>query len=94
MHMGAGSVPLTNGVIAQIFGVKYLTTLFGFVFFGHQLGAFFGVWLGGYLYDATRSYDLVWLIGIGLGGVAALLHWPINDQPVSRPAALSLRPCA
>ena len=89
-----GTVPLTNGVIAQIFGVKYLTTLFGFVFFGHQLGAFFGVWLGGYLYDTTHSYDLVWLVGIGLGGVAALLHWPINDQPVSRPAALSLRPCA
>ena len=88
-----GTVPLTNGVIAQIFGVKYLTTLFGFVFFGHQLGAFFGVWLGGYLYDTTRSYDLVWLVGIGLGGVAALLHWPINDQPASRPATLSLRPC-
>lgn len=83
-----GTVPLTNGLLSQVFGVQYITTLFGFVFFGHQLGSFLGVWLGGYLFDATASYDLVWLIGIALGVVAALLHWPIDDREIVRgPAA-------
>jgi MFS family permease len=81
-----GTVPLTNGLISQMFGVRYITTLFGFVFFGHQLGAFFGVWLGGYVFDATHSYDLIWFIGIALGLMAALLHCPINDRTVIRPA--------
>lgn len=89
-----GTVPLTNGLISQIFGVKYITTLFGFVFLGHQLGSFFGVWLGGYLFDATNSYDLVWIIGIGLGVVAALLHYPINDQQLPRLAELRPQACA
>ena len=80
-----GTVPLTNGLVSQVFGVKYITTLFGFVFFGHQLGAFFGVWLGGYMFDATKSYDLIWFIGIVLGVIAAALHFPINDQEVQRP---------
>ena len=79
-----GTVPLTNGLVSQVFGVKYITTLFGFVFFGHQLGSFFGVWLGGYMFDVTKSYDLIWFIGIGLGVIAALLHFPINDQEVQR----------
>ncbi|HSO06969.1 MAG TPA: MFS transporter [Pelomicrobium sp.] len=78
------TVPLTNGVVAQIFGVKYLATLFGFVFFGHQVGSFLGVWLGGRLFDATGSYGTVWLITIGLGVVAALLHWPIDDRELAR----------
>lgn len=83
-----GTVPLTSGLLSQVFGVQYITTLFGLVFFGHQLGSFLGVWLGGYLFDATASYDLVWLIGIGLGVVAALLHWPIDDREIVRdPAA-------
>ncbi|MBI2306522.1 MAG: MFS transporter [Rhodocyclales bacterium] len=81
-----GTVPLTSGLLSQVFGVQYITTLFGLVFFGHQLGSFFGVWLGGYLFDATASYDLVWLIGIGLGVIAALLHWPIDDREIVRGA--------
>ncbi len=82
-----GTVPLTSGLLSQVFGVQYITTLFGLVFFGHQLGSFLGVWLGGYLFDATASYDLVWLIGIGLGVIAALLHWPIDDREIVRGAA-------
>lgn len=79
-----GTVPLTTGLVAQVFGVRYLSTLFGFVFFGHQLGAFFGVWLGGLVFDATRSYDAIWLGAILLGIAAALLHWPIDDAQVRR----------
>lgn len=79
-----GTVPLTNGIVSQVFGVKYITTLFGFVFFGHQVGAFFGVWLGGYMFDVTKSYDMIWFIGIALGVIAAALHYPINDQEVPR----------
>ena len=79
-----GTVPLTTGLVSQVFGVRYLATLFGFVFFGHQLGAFFGVWLGGYVFDATQSYDAIWLGAISLGIVAALLHWPIDDAQVQR----------
>ncbi len=81
-----GTVPLTSGLVAQMFGLKHVGTLFGVVFLSHQLGAFLGVWLGGMLYDATGSYDIVWTIAIALGIVAAVLHWPIADQPVARPA--------
>lgn len=84
-----GTVPLTTGLISQVFGVQYITTLFGFVFFGHQLGSFFGVWLGGIVFDATRSYDLIWLGAIALGVIAALLHAPIDDREVSRPLTLA-----
>ncbi len=80
-----GTVPLTNGVLTQIFGVRYLTTLFGFVFFGHQLGSFLGVWLGGYVFDATRSYDLVWQLSVVIGLVSAALHYPIDDAEIRRP---------
>jgi MFS family permease len=79
-----GTVPLTNGLMSQVFGVKYLTTLFGFVFVGHQVGSFFGMWLGGVVFDATRSYDLLWFGAIGLGLAAAALHWPINDRELAR----------
>ncbi|MGY6268735.1 MFS transporter [Achromobacter denitrificans] len=79
-----GTVPLTNGLISQVFGVRYITTLFGFVFFGHQLGSFLGVWLGGVVFEATRSYDLIWLGAIGLGLLAAALHWPIDDRELRR----------
>ncbi|NRR30652.1 MFS transporter [Oxalobacteraceae bacterium] len=79
-----GTVPLTNGLVSQVFGVKYLTTLFGFVFVGHQLGAFFGMWLGGVVFDAGKSYDPLWIGSIALGLVAAALHWPINDRLVGR----------
>jgi MFS family permease len=79
-----GTVPLTNGLMSQVFGVKYLTTLFGFVFVGHQVGSFFGMWLGGVVFDATKSYDLLWFGAIGLGVVAAGFHWPINDRQLVR----------
>ncbi|GIX26843.1 MAG: MFS transporter [Burkholderiales bacterium] len=85
------TVPLTNGVVAQIFGVKYLSTLFGFVFLGHQVGSFMGVWLGGFLFDLTGTYDAVWAITIGLGVLAALLHWPIDDREL-RPASFAGAP--
>ena len=79
-----GTVPLTSGIVAQVFGVRYLATLFGCVFLGHQLGSFLGVWLGGVVFEATRSYDLVWLVAIGLGVVAAALHWPIDERQIVR----------
>lgn len=75
------TVPLTSGTIAQIFGSRYLSTLYGFVFLGHQLGAFLGVWLGGRVYDSTGSYTIVWLAAIALGVLAAVIHLPITDQP-------------
>jgi predicted MFS family arabinose efflux permease len=78
-----GTVPLTSGLVAQIFGVRYMATLFGFVFFSHQLGSFLGAWLGGYVYDTTGSYDLVWWIAVVLGVVAAALHWPIDERSVA-----------
>jgi MFS family permease len=78
-----GTAPLTNGLVAQVFGVRYITTLFGFVFFGHQLGAFLGVWLGGYIFEATKSYDMIWLCAIALGVIAAALHWPIDDRELA-----------
>jgi predicted MFS family arabinose efflux permease len=76
-----GTAPLTNNLVVRIFGVRYVATLFGIVFFGHQLGSFLGVWLGGYVYDVYRSYDLLWLISIAVGLVSALLHLGINDHP-------------
>ncbi|CAD5105953.1 MFS transporter [Zestomonas carbonaria] len=79
-----GTVPLTTGLLSQVFGVRYIGTLFGFVFFGHQLGSFLGVWLGGRVFDATHSYDLIWLGAIGLGILSAALHWPIDDREIQR----------
>lgn len=79
-----GTVPLTTGLISQVFGVRYIATLFGFVFLGHQVGSFFGVWLGGYVYVATGSYQAIWLVAIALGLLAAVLHWPIDDRAVMR----------
>lgn len=76
-----GTVPLTTGIVSRIFGVQYLSTLFGFVFLGHQIGSFLGVWLGGVMFDATQSYDAVWLCAIAVGIGAAALHWPIREQP-------------
>ncbi len=83
------TVPLTSGIVAQVFGLRFMATLFGIVFLGHQLGSFVGVWLGGYLYDRTGSYDVVWWTGVALSIVAALLHVPINERPLRRvlPAA-------
>ena len=87
--MGAlwlSTVPPTNATIAQIFGVQHLSMLGGLVFFSHQIGSFMGVWLGGYLYDSTGSYDIVWYIAIALGVLAGLVNLPIREQPLQRGA--------
>jgi len=76
------TVPLTSALVGQIFGPRYLATLFGIVMLGHQVGAFFGAWFGGISYDLTGSYDAVWIISVLLGLMAAVLHWPIADRPV------------
>lgn len=78
------TVPVTNATVAQIFGVAHLSMLSGFVFFGHQIGSFLGVWLGGWLYDRTGSYDMVWYIAIALGILAAALNLPIRETPIVR----------
>lgn len=80
------TVPPTNAVVAQIFGVRYLSMLGGFVFFSHQIGSFMGVWLGGRLYDATGSYDIVWWIAVGLGVFAALVNLPVRETAIPRPS--------
>ncbi len=82
------TVPATNAVVAQIFGVAHLSMLSGFVFFSHQIGSFLGVWLGGYLYDRTGSYDVVWYIAIALGVFAALINLPVREASIQRSAAL------
>ncbi|HYA20599.1 MAG TPA: MFS transporter [Burkholderiales bacterium] len=79
-----GTAPLANGLVAQIFGVKFVSTLFGIVFLGHQIGSFVGAWLGGYVFDLSGSYHAVWLICIGLSMVAAALCWPIDERQVAR----------
>ncbi len=81
------TVPLTSGLVAQIFGTRHMSMLFGFVFFSHQVGAFIGAWLGGALFDSTGSYDLAWWVAIALGVIAGAVHWPVREQPIVRPAA-------
>jgi predicted MFS family arabinose efflux permease len=78
------TIPPTNATVAQIFGVAHLSMLGGFVFFSHQIGSFMGVWLGGYLYDRTGSYDIVWYIAIALGVAAALVNLPVREAPIAR----------
>ncbi|KAF1049121.1 MAG: hypothetical protein GAK38_00889 [Xylophilus sp.] len=78
------TVPPTNATVAQIFGVQHLSTLSGFGFFSHQIGSFLGVRLGGYLYDRTGSYDVVWYIAIALGVFAALVNLPVHERPIAR----------
>lgn len=82
-----GTVPLTCGLVGQIFGMRYVSTLFGIVFLSHQLGSFFGAWGAGYIYAATRSYDFSWQISVAIAVLAALLHWPIKNAPLQRPVA-------
>jgi len=81
------TVPTTNAAVAQIFGVAHLSMLSGFVFFSHQIGSFMGVWLGGYLFDRTGSYDIVWYIAIALGVAAALINLPIKESAIVRAPA-------
>lgn len=82
-----GTVPLTSGLIAQVFGIRYLSTLGGISFLWHQVGSFVGVALGGYLFDHTGSYHLMWLIAIAAGIFAAAVSWPIDDKQIQRPEA-------
>jgi MFS family permease len=81
------TVPLTSAIVAQIFGVAHLSMLGGFVFLSHQIGSFMGVWLGGFLYDRTGSYNIVWYIAIALGVFAALINLPVREAPIARGVA-------
>jgi MFS family permease len=78
-----GTVPLTNGLVAQIFGLRYAAMLASIVFFGHQIGSFVGVWLAGYLYDTTGTYNGAFLVSMGLGVFAALINLPVNETPLA-----------
>ena len=83
--MGAlwlATVPLTSGLIGHIYGMRYMGTLYGIVFFSHQLGSFMGVWLGGTLYDRFGSYDAVWWVGVGVGAFSAIVHLPVRERPL------------
>ena len=81
------TVPLTSGLVAYIYGLRYMATLYGFVFLSHQIGSFMGVWLGGWLYDASGDYLLVWWIGVGVGAFSALIHLPVREAPARVPLA-------
>lgn len=88
--MGAlwlATVPLTSGLVAHIYGLRYMGTLYGFVFLSHQLGSFLGVWLGGMMYDLTGNYTTVWWIGVGVGAFSAIVHLPIRERPYALRAA-------
>lgn len=87
LSMGAlwlATVPLTSGLVAHIYGVRFMGTLYGLVFLSHQLGGFLGVWLGGWLYDALGSYKLVWWVGVLVGLFSAVIHLPINEKPLEQ----------
>ena len=83
------TVPPTSGLVAVMFGTRYMALLYGLVFLGHQIGSFIGVWLGGWLYDTSGSYDAVWWLGVALSVMAAIVHWPISERPVGRLATHS-----
>lgn len=89
VSMGAlwlATVPLTSGLIAHIYGLRYMGTLYGIVFFSHQLGSFMGVWLGGRMYDLYGSYTAVWWIGVSVGLFSALVHLPVKERPLTADA--------
>ena len=81
------TVPATSGLVAVMFGTRYMALLYGIVFLGHQLGSFIGVWIGGWMYDRRESYEAVWWLGAALGAMAAIVHWPIEETPVKRALA-------
>ncbi|GHC55415.1 MFS transporter [Neogemmobacter tilapiae] len=88
--MGAlwlATVPLTSGLVAHIYGLRYMGTLYGLVFLSHQIGGFLGVWLGGKMYDITGGYTLVWWIGVGVGAFSAIVHLPVRERPLMAQAA-------
>ena len=76
------TVPLTSGLIAHIYGLRYMGTLYGVVFLSHQLGSFLGVWMGGFMYDLYGSYDIVWWVGVGVGAFSAIIHLPVREAPL------------
>ena len=80
------TVPLTSGLVAYIYGLRYMGTLYGFVFLSHQLGSFMGVWLGGKMYDIYGNYTMVWWVGVGVGAFSALIHLPVREAPLRMPA--------
>jgi len=90
--MFLGTVPLTSGLVAQIFGTQYMAMLYGFAFTSHQIGSFLGIWVGGIVFDLTGNYDIIWWSSIILGFIAAIMHWPINESPVVRSAASPVTP--
>ena len=77
------TVPLTSGLVAYIYGLRYMGTLYGIVFFSHQLGSFLGVWLGGRMYDAYGDYTAVWWVGVAVGAFSAIIHLPVKEQPLA-----------
>ncbi len=79
------TVPLTSGLVAHIYGLRYMGTLYGIVFFSHQLGSFLGVWLGGRMYDLTGDYTAVWWVGVGVGAFSAIVHLPVRERPIDEP---------
>ena len=88
--MGAlwlATVPLTSGLVAHIYGLRYMGTLYGFIFLSHQIGGFLGVWLGGKMFDITGDYTLVWWIGVGVGAFSAIVHLPVRERPLQVAAA-------
>src|SRR5690606_12965372 len=88
--MGAlwlATVPLTSGLVAYIYGLRYMGTLYGFVFLSHQIGSFLGVWLGGKMYDIYGDYTVVWWVGVGVGAFSALIHLPVREAPARLTAA-------
>ena len=85
--MWLATVPLTSGLVAHIYGLRYMGTLYGFVFLSHQIGSFLGVWLGGKMYDLTGDYTTVWWIGVGVGAFSALIHLPIRERQMVPAAA-------
>jgi predicted MFS family arabinose efflux permease len=88
--MGAlwlATVPLTSGLVAHLYGLRYMGTLYGVVFLSHQIGGFMGVWLGGMMYDITGGYTLVWWIGVGVGAFSAIVHLPVKEREVRAPVA-------
>ena len=85
--MWLATVPLTSGLVAHIYGLRYMGTLYGFVFLSHQLGSFLGVWLGGKMYDLTGDYTTVWWVGVAVGAFSALIHLPIREKVLMPQAA-------
>lgn len=80
------TIPLTSGLVAYIYGLRYMGTLYGIVFFSHQLGSFLGIWLGGRMYDVHGDYTLVWWIGVGIGAFSAIIHLPVREKPLANAA--------